>query len=363
MKYCTHCGKEMSEIASFCPHCGKEQTRDSKHKMGGFLKKWKVAALILGVFVFVIAAVSIGQAIMRNRNESHSSDKKVSKETISNQKEEGEVEKQADVSPKSQKEALKRLVAEQQALGARVSEDLTSGEYWWDADENLIGIHWEDSSLMGDISFSDFPQLEVLDCEGNNLQSMDITKNKLLKELNCRHGKLQSLDISNNTALTKLDCFGNEITKLNTSNNTALEELNCGDNKLQYIDITKNTALEILSCEYNSLTYLNLANNTALRELNCMSNELEYLDVTNNPDLTDLDCGSNKLEGFDLHNNIDLESLVCSNNNLVYLDLTDNTQLVLLWCKDNSELSSVDLCESIESVQSDSQTIFNYFDY
>ncbi len=66
--------------------------------------------------------------------------------------------------------------------------------------------------------------------------------------------------MSNNTALIKLDCDNNQLTSLDVSNNTALTKLYCSDNQLTSLDVSNNTALTYLDCQNNSfLKYIYLS--------------------------------------------------------------------------------------------------------
>ena len=56
-----------------------------------------------------------------------------------------------------------------------------------------------------------FTSLTYLDCQVNQLTSLDVSKNTALTVLYCYHNQLTSLDIGNNTALTKLYCYGNNF--------------------------------------------------------------------------------------------------------------------------------------------------------
>ena len=59
-----------------------------------------------------------------------------------------------------------------------------------------------------------FTALEYLDCYGNQLTSLDLSKNPALFYLDCEECQLTSLDLSNNTALTDLSCGGNPLETL-----------------------------------------------------------------------------------------------------------------------------------------------------
>ena len=67
-----------------------------------------------------------------------------------------------------------------------------------------------------------------------------------------------------NAALTDLNCNANQLTSLDVSMNTALTSLSCSYNQLTTLDVSKNTALWYLGCNENQLTSLDLSNNTNL---------------------------------------------------------------------------------------------------
>jgi Leucine-rich repeat (LRR) protein len=132
-----------------------------------------------------------------------------------------------------------------------------------------IDVEKEGIRSLDGISY--FTSLTELNCSGNRLTSLNISKNKKLKELDCSDNKLTSLNVSKNTRLKELDCSSNRLTSLNVSNNTNLKELDCSDNKLTSLDVSKNTNLEELDCSDNRISKLDLSKNDALKakELDC----------------------------------------------------------------------------------------------
>jgi hypothetical protein len=76
------------------------------------------------------------------------------------------------------------------------------------------------------------------------------------------------------TALTELDCYGNQLRALDVSKNTALRYLSCFNNLLTELNLEKNTALTYLYCGNNQLTELDLTNNTKIKLLNIYSNRI-----------------------------------------------------------------------------------------
>ena len=135
----------------------------------------------------------------------------------------------------------------------------------------------------------------TLYCDNNQLTSLDVSENTILRELYCFFNQLSCLDVSNNTNLEKLLCGYNQLTKLETYENTKLRTLCCSGNPLKHLDITKNATIERLNCNQNQLTYLDVSKNSALTELVCRKNQLACLDVSSNSALTEVDCSHNHL--------------------------------------------------------------------
>ena len=190
-----------------------------------------------------------------------------------------------------------------------------------------------------------------LDCEENQLTSLDVSKNKALEILSCHNNQLTSLDVNNNTALKSLWCDNNQLTSLDVSNNTALYTLYCDNNQLTSLDVNNNRALNDLYCFKNQLTSLDVSNNKSLEWLWCFSNQLTSLDVSNNTDLYDLRCYNNQLTSFDVSNNRNLVWLWCSENQLTSLDISNgnNSNLEGLNFKDNPDLSCVTVDNQTQS--------------
>ena len=107
------------------------------------------------------------------------------------------------------------------------------------------------SSLQGVELFTNLTKLE---CNNNNLQTLDIRYNKALKELHCSQNKLTELNVKNNQKLIVLSCFDNQLNELKLSWNTELENLSCGRNKLTSLSVKNNTKLATLDIEGNSIT-------------------------------------------------------------------------------------------------------------
>lgn len=112
-----------------------------------------------------------------------------------------------------------------------------------------------------------FINLKTLNCSGNSIQKLDVSKNTELTTLECLDNDLFSLIVSNNTELKWLNCRNNRLSRLDISNNTALEDLYCQNNQLISLDVSKNNALKVLRCFSETLTTLDISANTRIETL------------------------------------------------------------------------------------------------
>ena len=132
----------------------------------------------------------------------------------------------------------------------------------------------DDSVLTANIS--DVTSLDVMDKEISDLTGIEAFTALIVLE--CDNNQLTSLDMSKNIALKELHCPGNQLTSLNVSKNTSLEILNCERNQLTRLDVSNNTVLIDLSCGTNQLTSLNMKNG--------LTDQVLDFDARGNPNLT-----------------------------------------------------------------------------
>ena len=160
----------------------------------------------------------------------------------------------------------------------------------------------------------------------------------VVEEIDCQGERMESLaGVEHFTALTYLDCDGNLLSSLNVSRNVKLKTLICKNNNLTVLDVSKNTALETLYCYSNQLTALDLTHNSALQSLDCYDNQLKSLDVSKNPALKELWCDSNLLTRLDISNNTMLCWLACNGNNISSLDISNCPSLKVAYSKGEKE--------------------------
>ena len=177
------------------------------------------------------------------------------------------------------------------------------------------------------------------ECSGENITSLDISKNSMLEMLDCSKNNLTSLDVSKNTKLKKLDCFSNSISSLSVSKNTILEMLNCSGNRISSLDLSKNTELFELRCSNNKLTSLDLSKHNRLQEVHCDNNQLSSLVVSKQAtELIEVRCTQNQIQGASM------DALIAS---LPKLNNPENPGVLAIY--DNSKDSEHNTCTSAQT--------------
>lgn len=120
------------------------------------------------------------------------------------------------------------------------------------------------SSLKG-IEY--FTSLTSLNCGDNDLTTLNVRENMLLKTFNFDNNELTNIDVSQNTELATLDCSGNNLSSLDVSQNTSLLNLECRNNDLTTLDMSQNTLLTSLICNNNTLRTLDVSHSPSLQIL------------------------------------------------------------------------------------------------
>lgn len=120
-------------------------------------------------------------------------------------------------------------------------------------------------------------------------------------EIIMNRGTFLDLQNKNITSLAGIEYF------------TDLETLNCSGNQLTTLDVTKLTKLMFLVCNDNQLTALDVTGLTSLTDLECSDNQLVSLDVSTLEELGILWCHGNKMTALDITHNADLGDLKCGN--------------------------------------------------
>ena len=201
---------------------------------------------------------------------------------------------------------------------------------------SLTDLDISNSNISDLTGIEDFVALEILNCSGNNLTSLNFTNNKNLLQLFCFDNNLNNLDTTKNINLNILWCYSNQFRNINITQNTNLISLRCEGNFITSLNTLNNPKLNVLVCNNNEISVLDISNNTLLNRLECHSNFISDLDVSNNTILTILECDSNQLHTLNLSQNSSLITLGCSENYLTELDLSKNSSLTTLNCIANN---------------------------
>lgn len=153
---------------------------------------------------------------------------------------------------------------------------------------------------LSELDLSQNLSLIILRCHGNRLTSLDLSQNVNLYELYCFDNSLISLDLSQNLELEWLRCFGNALTSLDLSQNVNLHSLDLSNN-IQQIDLSKNRYLKEFYVNKGTnpaLESINLVNGGSLQRfilpdtifsvlsICADSSELSYINqvISNHPD-------------------------------------------------------------------------------
>ena len=191
----------------------------------------------------------------------------------------------------------------------------------------------------------DFTALTHLECQYNQISSLDVSQNIALTHFECYYNQLSGLDMSQNIALTYLDCTTNQLNYLNLGQNTNLTVIRCADNELTSIDVTQLPNLNTLACAGNQLASLDISQNMALTILGCSNNQLTDLDTSHNPNLEYLYCEDNQITSLDITSNPMILRLDCVGNNLTKLDMRNgnNTAITNFYARINPDLVCIDV--------------------
>ncbi len=120
-----------------------------------------------------------------------------------------------------------------------------NGDGFFDYDEAamVISLNVSYDSIADMTGIEAFVNLDTLNCSGNQLASLDVSKSLALKTLYCQGNALTSLDLSQNTVLELLHCGDNQLTSLKVSNYPILRWLYCNNNQLTSLVLTHSSAL------------------------------------------------------------------------------------------------------------------------
>ena len=256
-------------------------------------------------------------------------------------------------------------------------------------------INCSNSSIADLTGIDFFTNLYYLNCQSNQLTSLNVSQNTALGALYCQNNQLTTLDLSLNTNLFEFDCSDNLLTSLDvrngnnvnmgfydtwmnngigTLNNPYLSCINVDDSTFSANSWTSNGWYEIDPHHYFStncnLTKTYIPDNNFEQKLinlgydgflddSVITAQIKIiinLDISNSnisdlsgiEDFTNLeylDCGYNQLTTLDVSQSPALTYLNCSTNVMTSLNISQSPALEYLECGFN-ELTSLDVSQS-----------------
>ena len=149
----------------------------------------------------------------------------------------------------------------------------------------------------GILTDAEIVTVKIINVNDKNIQSLKgIEYFSELIRLECNNNQLTTLDLSECTELLRLQCNNNQLTSLDVSQNTALTELQCNDNQLILLNVLGCTSLMRLYCSNNKLTALDVSGCNELTYLLCSNNQLKELNVSDSR-LSKIECFQNQIKG------------------------------------------------------------------
>ena len=142
--------------------------------------------------------------------------------------------------------------------------------------------------------------------------------------------------------LQELNCEENQITSLDVSQNAELSTLFCDENPISTLDLTHNPKLSVVNCFHDSFTQLDVSQNPMLEQLVVGGSLMKEIDTRSNPNLKVFTYLAGNAERFDFSQNPQLQSIWISGTPLTSLDVSANKNLTQLWCH-TTNLSTIDL--------------------
>ena len=218
---------------------------------------------------------------------------------------------------------------------------------FWDFEERFSN---RISNLAG---IEAFPNLERVNLMGQNLDSINISKNTNLKSFGANFNTFKRLDTSNNPLLEWLSIDSNEVNPiLDFSNNPNIKMLSTPMCSIEgfigedgYYDISNMADLEFLDLYDNRLTSVDISKNSKLKEIRInIGNSISTIDFSNNPMLEIILANSSGLQGnVDISNLTELKIFNVAYNDITSIDFSNNTKLKYLEIDGNQISGEIDV--------------------
>lgn len=144
----------------------------------------------------------------------------------------------------------------EQALIELGIDDIEDGSVVTSDLEMVTSLVMNDKGISNLTGISDFPMLENLWVNDNQISSLDVSKNTLLKFVFIENNGLTMLNVTNLTILEKISATNNNLMQLDISDNSLLQLLSVANNSLSGLDISEipnSVQLNTFAVENNPL--------------------------------------------------------------------------------------------------------------
>ncbi|MCH5335376.1 MAG: hypothetical protein J1D86_06200 [Alistipes sp.] len=174
-----------------------------------------------------------------------------------------------------------------------------------------------------------FSNIDALICNAPNLRTLDIRRNRALKNVLISKSLLTQIDLSENMALETMGCINTRLTTIDLHDHKSLKSLRCDNNSsLRSINVNGCTALNTLTCAKCQLTSLDLSTNSALSWLWCNDNKIESLNLVNT-NLETINCTMPSLKVIAVKKNTNIGRLkqsIARTTNILLVDEQGNRE-------------------------------------
>lgn len=138
------------------------------------------------------------------------------------------------------------------------------------------------SDALTKLKLKDSKNLETAILFAYSLKSVDLSTNTKLKKLVCELPVCPSLDLSRNKELRNFNCSYSEgLREINVNGCKKLRAIRCNHSGIKKLNVKKNTNLQVLLCKQTNIKKLNLKYNRNLKRLECKNTNIKELDLSN----------------------------------------------------------------------------------
>lgn len=209
-----------------------------------------------------------------------------------------------------------------------------------------------------------FVNLVSLDCDCNNITSLDLSGMEKLEYVDCSYNLITNLNLEGCTAMKWVYCYSNKMTTVNIEGCPNIMFFQAYKNNLTKLDFSNMSELVYFDVRLNSLREVDFSNCPKLQVAAIGTNQIMSLNLEGLPALYTLGCYENNITTLDVSNLANLEMLECYANNLAELDLSSNSKIVALTCQRNLLIDlNIEGCNLLKKLDCSVNYLTGVFDF